>query len=152
MCPPQSEASTSYCIWKEHEGPRQEQPPHGGADHGGLPGGGWGGRRRLSAQFRHGAVRNTQRPPQTGGRSFFPLKNRLVRYILEVLFCEGQMKLNNFLLLKGTVRRKLRWVKSGINQQLFDFHLATYVFFQIESHTILLNSIKPVSAGKGIVN
>jgi hypothetical protein len=31
--------------------------------------------------------------------------------------------------LKGTVPRKLRWVKSGINQQLFDCQLAADVFF-----------------------
>jgi hypothetical protein len=34
-----------------------------------------------------------------------------------------------FQYLKGTVRRKLRWVKSGINQWLFNSYLAADVFF-----------------------
>ncbi len=32
-------------------------------------------------------------------------------------------------LFKGKVRRKLRWVKSGFNQQLIDCHLAADVLF-----------------------
>ncbi len=48
--------------------------------------------------------------------------------------------------LKGTVRRKLRWVKSGINRKLFLYCLAADIFnFDLKGQ-YSLNSIKPVSA------
>jgi hypothetical protein len=56
-------------------------------------------------------------------------------------------------LFKGKVRRKLRWVKSGgFNQQLIDCHLAADVLFSNLKGHHPFNSIKPVSAGTGIVN
>ncbi len=54
--------------------------------------------------------------------------------------------------VKGIVRPKLRWVKSGINKQLIDCNLAIDVLFSNLKGHHPLNSIKPVSAGAGIVN
>jgi hypothetical protein len=48
--------------------------------------------------------------------------------------------------LKGTVRRKPRWVKSGINRKLFLYRLAADILnFDLKEH-YSLKSIKPVSA------
>jgi hypothetical protein len=47
---------------------------------------------------------------------------------------------------KGTVRRKPRWVKSGLNRWLFLYCLAADIFnFYLKGH-YSLKSIKPVSA------
>ncbi len=54
--------------------------------------------------------------------------------------------------LKGIVRQKLRWVKSGLNQELMDCHIAADVLFSNLKGHHPLNSIKLVSVGKGIVN
>jgi hypothetical protein len=55
-------------------------------------------------------------------------------------------------MLKGIVRLKLRWVKSGINQKLIYCHLPADVLFSNLKGHHPLNLIKSVSAGTGIVN
>jgi hypothetical protein len=62
------------------------------------------------------------------------------------------LSIDFFPLVKGIVRRKLRWVKSGINQLLIDCHLAADVLLSNLKGHHPLNLIKPVSAGTGIVN
>jgi hypothetical protein len=48
--------------------------------------------------------------------------------------------------VKGTVRRKLRWVKSGINRKLFLYCLAADIFNFYLKGQYSVKSIKPVSA------
>ncbi len=47
--------------------------------------------------------------------------------------------------LKGKVRRKLRWVNSGINRFLY-FLAAEYFFFSFKGKLYFLKCMKPVSA------
>jgi hypothetical protein len=48
--------------------------------------------------------------------------------------------------VKGTIRRKLRWVKSDINRKLFLYCLAADIFNFYLKRQYSLKSIKPVSA------